>query len=148
VAGALWGRPIWGVWWAWDARLVTTAVLFFLYLGYLSLRRIPGEPEAAGKRNAIAALIAFVDVPIVHFSVEWWRTLHQKATVFNPELSAKIEGVQALTLWIAVIAFTLLYVYLLDRRYRLAVLEEGQAERELEQAIRERTGDAMHGVTP
>jgi len=148
VVGALWGRPIWGVWWAWDARLVTTAVLFFLYLGYLSLRRIPGEPEAAGKRNAIAALIAFVDVPIVHFSVEWWRTLHQKATVFNPELSAKIEGVQALTLWIAVIAFTLLYLYLLDRRYRLAVLEEGQAERELEQAIRERTGDAVAGVTP
>lgn len=148
VDGALWGRPVWGVWWAWDARLVTTAVLFFLYLGYLALRRIPGEPESSGKRNAIAALIAFVDVPIVHFSVEWWRTLHQKATVFNPELSAKIEGVQALTLWISVIAFTLLYLYLLDRRYRLAVLEEDVAERELEQAIRERTGEVVHGVAP
>ncbi len=140
VVGSLWGRPIWGVWWAWDARLVTTAVLFFLYLGYLALRRVPGEPVASGKRNAIAALIAFVDVPIVHFSVEWWRTLHQKATVFNPELSARIEGVQALTLWIAVLAFTLVYVYLLDRRYRLAVIDDALAGQALARAIRTRTG--------
>ncbi len=83
VLGSLWGRPVWGVWWAWDARLVTTAVLFFLYLGYLALRRIPASPEARAKRCAIAALIAFVDVPIVHFSVNWWRTLHQQGTVFN-----------------------------------------------------------------
>ena len=84
MLGSLWGRPVWGVWWAWDARLVTTAVLFFLYLGYLALRRIPAAPTRAAKRCAIAALIAFVDVPIVHFSVTWWRTLHQQATVFNP----------------------------------------------------------------
>ena len=83
VLGSLWGRPVWGIWWAWDARLVTTAVLFFLYLGYLALRRIPATPEARAKRCAIAALIAFVDVPIVHFSVNWWRTLHQQGTVFN-----------------------------------------------------------------
>jgi heme exporter protein C len=140
VLGALWGKPVWGVWWAWDARLVTTAVLFFLYLGYLALRRIPGDPAANAKRNAIAALIAFVDVPIVHFSVEWWRTLHQQATVFNPELSADIDGVMALTLWIGVIAFTITYVYLLDRRYRLAALEEDLEEREIAAAIAERIG--------
>jgi heme exporter protein C len=138
--GSLWGRPVWGFWWAWDARLVSTALLFFLFLGYLALRRIPGDPVGAAKRNAIAALIAFVDVPIVHFSVEWWRTLHQKATVFNPELNPKIHGVMGLTLWIGTIAFTLVYVYLLDRRYRLAVLEEGAAAVELERAIAERTG--------
>jgi heme exporter protein C len=140
--GSLWGKPVWGVWWAWDARLVTTAVLFFLYLGYLALRRIPGEPVANGKRNAIAALIAFVDVPIVHFSVEWWRTLHQKATVFNPQLSAEIHGTMALTLWIGVIAFTILYVYLLDRRYRLAALEDEMDEREVAAAIAARVGAA------
>jgi heme exporter protein C len=146
VLGALWGKPVWGIWWAWDARLVTTAVLFFLYLGYLALRRIPSDdPIGSGKRNAIAALIAFVDVPIVHFSVEWWRTLHQKATVFNPQLSAEIDGVMALTLWIGVIAFTLLYVYLLDRRYRLAALEDEMEDREVAAAIAARTSAPRDG---
>jgi len=140
--GALWGRPVWGIWWAWDARLVTTAVLFFLYLGYLALRRVPAAPETRARRCAIAALVAFVDVPIVHFSVTWWRTLHQKATVFNPELSAHIHGVMAFTLWWGVLTFTLLFVYLLDRRYRLAVLEDDLEARELEQAITERIGGA------
>ena len=78
-------------------------------------------------------------MPIVHFSVEWWRTLHQKATVFNPELNPQIHGVMGLTLWIGTLAFTLLYVYLLDRRYRLSVLDAGQADLELEQAILDRT---------
>jgi heme exporter protein C len=138
IMGSLWGRPIWGVWWAWDARLVTTAVLFFLYLGYLALRRVPGSVEGNAKRNAIAALIAFVDVPIVHFSVTWWRTLHQQGTVFNPDLNAKIHGSMAFTLWWGVLAFTLLYVWLLDLRYRLAVLDDGLADAELDLAIAER----------
>jgi heme exporter protein C len=142
VLGSLWGRPVWGIWWAWDARLTTTAVLFFLYLGYLSLRRIPASLETRAKRCAIAALIAFVDVPIVHLSVNWWRTLHQQATVFNPALNPKIHGVMAFTLWLGVVAFTLVYVYLLDRRYRLAVLEDGLEERELDAAIAQRIADA------
>jgi heme exporter protein C len=146
VLGSLWGRPVWGIWWAWDARLVTTAVLFFLYLGYLALRHVPAAPETRAKRCAIAALIAFADVPIVHFSVTWWRTLHQEATVFNPELSAKIHGVMAFTLWFGVFAFTLLYVYLLDRRYRLLALEERREEREVEAAIAERVGDTNPGA--
>lgn len=147
VLGSLWGRPVWGVWWAWDARLVTTAVLLFLYLGYLALRRIPGSGEAPAKRAAIAALVAFVDVPIVHFSVTWWRTLHQEGTVFNRELDAQIHGVMALTLWLGVLAFTLVYVYLLDLRYRLLALEEGREDRELQQAIAERVG-SRPGDTP
>jgi heme exporter protein C len=99
---------------------------------------VPGNPEARARRCAIAALIAFVDVPIVHFSVTWWRTLHQDATVFDPELKANIHGVMAFTLWFGVLAFTLLYVYLLDRRYRLECLQEGLEDRELQRAIEER----------
>jgi heme exporter protein C len=144
LLGSLWGRPVWGVWWAWDARLVTTAVLFFLYLGYLALRRVPAAADVRAKRCAIAALVAFVDVPIVHFSVTWWRTLHQEATVFNPELDAKIHGTMALALWIGVLAFTLLYASLLDLRYRLETLEEDREERELEAAI----GDRVRGSAP
>jgi heme exporter protein C len=138
VLGSLWGRPVWGVWWAWDARLVTTAVMFFLYLGYLALRRIPGGAEVRGKRCAIAALIAFIDVPIVHFSVNWWRTLHQEGSIFNDEMKAHIHGLMAFTLVWGVIAFTVLYVYLLSRRYRLAAIEEQMEEREIDRAIAER----------
>jgi heme exporter protein C len=140
VLGSLWGRPIWGAWWAWDARLVTTAVLFFLYLGYLALRQIPSAPEARARRCAIAALIAFVDVPIVHFSVTWWRTLHQDGTVFGETMKVQIRGVMGFTLWFGVFTFTVLYVYLLDRRYRLMALDEDREEREVALAIEERIG--------
>jgi heme exporter protein C len=138
VMGSLWGRPIWGTWWEWDARLTTTAVLFFLYLGYLALRRSADTVEARGKRCAIAALIAFVDVPIVHFSVTWWQTLHQDATVFNPKLDVEIHGTMALTLLLSVVSFTLLYAYLTLTRLRIAELDEGQEQRDLERAIAER----------
>src|SRR5207253_4397153 len=83
VSGSIWGRTTWGVWWTWDARLTTTAVLFVLYLGYLALRRVPDDTEVRSKRCAIAALAAFVGVPIVHQSVEWWRTLHQPASILD-----------------------------------------------------------------
>ena len=136
--GSLWGRPIWGTWWEWDARLTTTAVLFFLYLGYLALRRTADTVDARGKRCAIAALIAFVDVPIVHFSVTWWQTLHQDATVFNPKLDVEIHGTMALTLVLSVLSFTVLYAYLTMLRLRLAELEEGREQRDLERAIAER----------
>ena len=103
---------------------------------------MPAAPDTRAKRCAIAALVAFADVPIVHFSVTWWRTLHQEATVFDPELKANIHGVMAFTLWWGVLAFTLLYVYLLDRRYRLAALEDDRDEHELQRLIEERVGGA------
>jgi heme exporter protein C len=142
VLGSLWGRPVWNVWWAWDARVVSTAVLFFLYLGYLALRKVPADPAVRARRSAIAALAAFVDVPVVHFSVEWWRTLHQKGSVFNRELNPTIEGNLAWALLAGVVAFTCLYLYLLERRYRLAVLEEAIEERALDAAIAERRAEA------
>ena len=142
LLGSMWGRPVWNVWWAWDARVVSTAVLFFLYLGYLALRRVPADPAVRAKRSAIAALAAFVDVPVVHFSVVWWRTLHQQATVFNPELNPTIQGTMAWALLSGVVAFTLVFLYLLERRYRLAVMEDRLEERLLEAAIAERRAEA------
>ena len=98
VSGSIWGKPTWGVWWAWDARLTLTAVLLVLFLGYLALRRVPAEPEVRARRSAFVALFAVVDVPLVHFSVNWWNTLHQGATVLNPGLTLKIHGSMAWTL--------------------------------------------------
>ena len=133
--GAVWGRPVWGIWWTWDARITTTAVLFFLYLGYLALRRVPGSAESRAKRVAIVAIIASLDIPIVHFSVTWWRTLHQEGTVFNPQLDAQISGVMAYTLWLGVVAFTLLFVTLVRARLRLLTMESMLEDRALDVAI-------------
>jgi heme exporter protein C len=146
IVGSIWGRPTWGTYWVWDARLTSTAILFFLYLGYLALRRTASTSEERGKRCAIGALIAFADVPIVHLSVTWWQTLHQSGTVFNPNNDVQIHGSMAFTLVWAVGAFTLFYVYLVMRRLQLAELEEGLEERELELAIAERQQAEMVSV--
>ena len=144
VVGSVWGRTTWGVWWTWDARLTTTAVAFVLYVGYLALRRVPADTDVRARRAAIAALAAFVDVPIVHLSVEWWRTLHQKATLLDEEriFHPAIHGSMLVTLVLSLVAFTLLYGWLLVHRYRVAVLEERAMDRGLEEAIAERRAEA------
>ncbi len=144
--GSIWGRPVWGTWWTWDARLVTTAILFFLYLGYLALRRVPDDPQVRARRSAIAALVAVVDVPIVHFSVSWWRTLHQEGTVFGEDRDAQLDATMAWILLWAVVTFTLVYLFLVLRRYDLAGIEEAADERQLERAIVERRSEAASSV--
>lgn len=145
AVGSIWGRTTWGVWWTWDARLTTTAVLFVVYLGYLAVRRIPAPPEVRSRRAAIVALAAFVDVPIVHQSVEWWRTLHQEATVFDERRlgDPHIHGLMAFTLLLAVVAFTLLYFWLLIHRFRVAWAEEQVEADELEVALAERRAEGV-----
>jgi heme exporter protein C len=143
VSGSIWGRPTWGVWWAWDARLTSTAVLLVLFLGYLALRRVPAEPEVRAKRSALVALFAAVDVPIVHFSVLWWRTLHQGATVLNPDLSPSIHGSMAWTLLLGFVALTLAFVWMLLVRYRIGVLEDRLGHGELDLALAERRAEGI-----
>jgi heme exporter protein C len=141
ISGSIWGKPTWGVWWAWDARLTSTAVLLVLFLGYLALRRVPAEPDVRAKRSAFVALFAAVDVPIVHFSVLWWRTLHQGATVLNPDLTPTIHGSMAWTLLLGFIALTLVFVWMLLVRYRIGVLEDWLGTGELDVALRERRAE-------
>jgi heme exporter protein C len=83
VTGSLWGQPMWGTWWVWDARLTSVLVLFFLYLGYIALWQAIDDPTRAAKAAAILALVGFVNVPIIKFSVDWWNTLHQPASVLK-----------------------------------------------------------------
>ena len=79
--GSLWGRPMWGTWWVWDARLTSTLILFFLYLGFLSLQGVIEDARRADRAGALLALVGAVNVPIIYFSVQWWNTLHQGATL-------------------------------------------------------------------
>jgi heme exporter protein C len=141
ISGSIWGKPTWGVWWAWDARLTSTAVLLVLFLGYLALRRVPAEPDVRAKRSAFVALFAAVDVPIVHFSVLWWKTLHQGATVLNPDLSPTIHGSMAWTLLLGFLSLTLVFVWMLLVRYRIGVLEDWLGSSELDVALVERQAE-------
>lgn len=129
--GMMWGRPIWGVFWQWeDPRLTTTALLLALYVGYLLLRRLTDDPERRATRAAIVGIVAAVDIPIVHFSVEWWRGLHQTATIASPDrvLDPAAPGIFVMTLLGTVAAFTLTWLYLMIRRYQLAQIELAREE--------------------
>jgi heme exporter protein C len=121
--GSIWGKPTWGVWWTWDARLVTTALLFFVYLGYLALRRAIPDPQLRARRSAVFGVVAFAQVPLVHFSVVWWRTLHQPPTVLKPG-DPSIDHTMLATLLLGVVAFTLLYALLVRARARLQATED------------------------
>src|SRR5712675_2360678 len=111
VTGSLWGRPMWGTYWVWDARLTSVLLLFLLYLGVIALWRTVEDPSRAARAAAILTLVGAIDLPIIKFSVEWWNTLHQPASVFRiggPTIAASI----LMPLAVMAIAFTLLFVTL------------------------------------
>jgi heme exporter protein C len=123
--GMIWGRPVWGVWWAWEPRLVTTAVLLLIYVGYLAVRGLSADRHANARRAAVVGVVGFVNVPVVHFSVVWWRTLHQPPTVLRPGgPSSDIEPVMLVALLSGVVAFTLGAGWLYLRRLRILMAEE------------------------
>jgi len=136
VTGMLWGKISWGTYWTWDARLTSTALLFVLYLGYLAVRRMPATFESRARRSAVVSLIAIIDVPVVHWAVDWWNTLHQKTTILR--LHPEISGLMAFSLFLGFVAGFLAFVWLLLHRYRVAVLEDMLESRGLEAAIAER----------
>ncbi len=120
VTGMLWGEPMWGAFWVWDARLTSTLILFFIYLGYLALADAFEDPERGDKAAAILALVGSVNIPIIHFSVEWWNTLHQPSIVSTSGLS--LSGEMLLPLFLMLGAFTSYYVAILVLRVRSELL--------------------------
>jgi heme exporter protein C len=130
VLGALWGKPVWGTWWTWDPRLTTTAVLLLIYVGYLAIRRLSESPPRRARWSAVVGIVGFLDVPIVHLSVVWWRSLHQGPTVLRLD-GPEIGGTMLLALLVAVAAFTLAYAYLVVLRLRVGRLEERAAREAL-----------------
>lgn len=122
LTGALWGKPMWGAWWVWDARLTSTLILLFLYLGFMALQASIDDPRRADKAGAVLALVGAVNVPIIYFSVKWWNTLHQGASVSlkgSSMASTMLTGmlVMVLAFWMYAIALALLRVrnIILDR---------------------------------
>ncbi|MCO6180435.1 heme ABC transporter permease [Ciceribacter sp. RN22] len=108
LTGSLWGKPMWGTWWVWDARLTSVFVLFLMYLGLIALNRAVDEPSKAARLSAVLILVGFVNIPIIKFSVEWWNTLHQPASVMR--MGGPTIDVEFLRpLLVMAIAFTLLF---------------------------------------
>jgi heme exporter protein C len=126
--GMIWGRPAWGVWWVWDARLTSTLVLFLIFIGYLALRAFVDDPGQRARWSAAVGMIGAINVPIVYMSVTWWRTLHQP-----PSSPATLDP--AYTLGLRLNAFALMFVMIafIWGRYRIARLER-EAEHMAEQA--------------
>ncbi len=128
VTGSLWGKPMWGTWWIWDARLTSELILLFIYFGYIALRNAIEEPETAARAAAILALVGVVNIPIIHYSVEWWNTLHQGATVTKFD-KPSIHLSMLIPLLLMAFAFKFYYLAIALRRARSLVLEREKGSR-------------------
>ena len=118
MLGMIWGRPAWGVWWVWDARLTSTLVLFLIFVGYLALRAFVDDASQRARWSAAVGAIGAINVPIVYMSVKWWRTLHQP-----PSSPATLDPAYTMGLRINAIALLLVTIYFIMKRYEIARLE-------------------------
>ncbi len=139
VTGAVWGKPTWGTWWVWDARLTSVLILFFLYLGYIALWNAFEQPQRAAKAAAILALVGIVNLPIIKFSVDWWNTLHQPASISRIGTPA-IDPAMLTPLLLMALAFVGLFVILTLLRMRVELAQRRIAAL---QVTRSRTGDRI-----
>jgi heme exporter protein C len=121
MTGSLWGKPMWGTWWVWDARLTSVLILFFLYLGYIALANAFDEPTRGERAAAILALVGAVNVPIIKFSVDWWNTLHQSSSIMKLSGPSMPPSMLA-PLGLMALGFTLLFVALLFVRMKATLL--------------------------
>jgi heme exporter protein C len=143
LTGSIYGRVTWGTYWDWDPRITSTTMLFILLLGFLALRQIDneaGDTAQRGARSAIVGLLLFPNVIIVHFSVDWWRSLHQTATITR--LDPTIEGMMLFSLVLGIVVFSMLFAWLLIHRFRVGWLEERIGVTGLDDAIVERRAEA------
>lgn len=148
ATGSIWGRAVWGVWWVWDARLTLSALMLALLLGYLALRRVPGDPETVARRSAVAGILASLVVPVNHFAVEWWNTLHQGRSALQLTPSKSVDGRFLFAMTIGFLAMTLVYAWLTLHRVRMARLEQGAAGQDLDQAIAARRAETQPATRP
>ena len=127
ITGSIWGNPVWGTWWSWDPKLTTTLILWFMYLGYLMVRSY-AEPPRGPRYAAIVGIVAFFDVPIVYLSSYWWRTLHPQP-VIGPLADQQPSASIVWILLLSVVAFAVLYAFLVKVRYEIEQTEAANASR-------------------
>lgn len=139
VTGMVWGRPTWGVYWVWDARLTSTAVLFVLLLGYLAVRRYPTDATSRSRMSAVLGLVLLPNAAVIHYSVDWWRSLHQGPTI--KRLDATIEGSMLFSLFVGFVAIGLVAAWLLVHRFRVGWLERRAEDHHIDAAIADRQAD-------
>ena len=142
AVGMMWGRITWGVFWQWDARLTTTALLFVSYVGYLAVRGLGGSHDQRAKRSAVVGLLVVMEIPLVHFSVRMWRSLHQQASVLDTDGDIDMDGLMLFSLFVGVVAFTLLYVWLLLHRSRALAMQDLLDDQGLDAALAARRAEA------
>jgi heme exporter protein C len=140
VSGAIWGGAAWGVYWVWDARLTSTALLFLLQLGYLAVRRVPATSEVRGKRSSVLGLLLVPNIIIVNQSVNWWRSVHQDATAFRVD-GPKIHDTQAFEFLFSMNLAIVIFLWLLIHRFRVGYLQDQVDEHGLEAAMAERRAE-------
>jgi heme exporter protein C len=135
IEGSIWGKPTWGVWWTWDARLTLTAILLLIYSGYLMLRSLIEDEDRAALSAAILGIIGFLDIPLIHMSVYWWRTLHQPPSILRPDKLPweNVHPAMLTALAINFVGFLLLYFYLLSLRLRVGEVRSEIKARRLNQ---------------
>ena len=144
LSGSLWGRITWGAFWAWDPRLTTTAFLLVTYIGYLAVRGLGGSLEQRARRSAVVALLAVLEIPLVHFSVLLWRSLHQNASVLSGDGDIKMDGSMLTTLLVGVIGFTCTFAWLVMHRQRVLAMQDAMEMTQLDAALRERANESAN----
>lgn len=120
--GALWGKPTWGTYWVWDARLTSELILLFLYIGFIALRAAIDDPRRAARASALLAIVGAINIPIIYFSVRWWNTLHQGATV-SPEMAPKMASTMLWAMFIMAVAFWMYTIAVVLARVRSEIIE-------------------------
>jgi heme exporter protein C len=138
LTGSLWGKPMWGAWWVWDARLTSELILLFLYLGVISLYGAIEDKRVAGRAVAILALVGVVNIPIIHYSVEWWNTLHQGATIAKFD-KPSIHMSMLVPLLLMALSFKLFYAAVVLMRARCEVLERERNSRWVQSLVEPQT---------
>ncbi|HSM22926.1 MAG TPA: heme ABC transporter permease CcmC [Rubrivivax sp.] len=134
ATGSIWGKPMWGTWWVWDARLTSTLVLLFLYFGYMALRAAIDDENRADRASALLAIIGVINIPIIKYSVEWWNTLHQPATISKLGKPA-MEPSMLIPLLIMWLGFTFFFFAVLMLRTRAEILSRERNKKWLRDVI-------------